>query len=258
MTSFVQARNLVDWLAQPEEVPANARAWFARLEYAKRALMTRKRVGILISGRGSNMMSLIAACREPDFPAEIAVVVSNRPEAPGLEHAAAAGIATVAIDHKLFGSRVPFEMKLHGALLDHGVDLVCNAGFMRLLTGGFVDRWRDRQLNIHPSLLPALPGLDTHARAIDQGLMIHGCTVHFVRLEMDTGPIVAQAAVPVLPTDTPETLGARVLAQEHILYPHALRLVAGAHLRIENEKALISTPFAPPQPLISPPLSTSL
>jgi phosphoribosylglycinamide formyltransferase 1 len=216
--------------------------------------MIRKRVGILISGRGSNMMSLMAACAAPDFPAEIAVVVSNRPEAPGLAHAAAAGIKTVAIDHKRFASRVPFEMKLHQALLDHGVDLICNAGFMRLLTGGFVDRWRDRQLNVHPSLLPALPGLDTHARAIDQGLMIHGCTVHFVRLEMDTGPIVAQAAVPVLPDDTAETLGARVLAQEHVIYPHALRLVAGGHVRIEQERAIVTAPVDMAQRLISPPL----
>lgn len=214
--------------------------------------MTRKRVGILISGRGSNMMSLIAACREPGFPAEIAVVISNRPEAAGLERAAAAGIKTLAIDHKLFGSRVPFEMKLHGALMDHGVELVCNAGFMRLLTGGFVDRWRDRQLNIHPSLLPALPGLDTHARALDQGLMIHGCTVHFVRLEMDTGPIIAQAAVNVLPGDTSDTLAARVLEQEHQLYPHALRLVAGGHVRIENERAIVSGLTDRPRSMISP------
>lgn len=219
-----------------------------------RTAMTRKRVGILISGRGSNMMSLIAACGQPDFPAEIALVVSNRPEAPGLQRATEAGIKAVAIDHKQFGSRVPFEMKLHQTLLDHGVELICNAGFMRLLTGGFVDRWRDRQLNVHPSLLPALPGLDTHARALDQGVMIHGCTVHFVRLEMDTGPIIAQAAVPVLPGDTAETLGARVLAQEHIIYPHALRLVAGGHVRIEQECAMITSPVKQSPALISPAL----
>ncbi len=216
--------------------------------------MNRKRVGILISGRGSNMMSLIAACERPDFPAEIAVVVSNRPEAEGLERAHAAGIKTMAIDHKQFASRVPFEMKLHQALLDHGVELICNAGFMRMLTGGFVDRWRDRQLNVHPSLLPALPGLDTHARAIDQGLLIHGCTVHFMRLEMDTGPIVAQAAISVLPTDTAETLAARVLEQEHLIYPHALWLVAGGHVRIEHERAIIASPVNHGPALISPPL----
>jgi phosphoribosylglycinamide formyltransferase 1 len=218
--------------------------------------MTKKRVGILISGRGSNMMSLIAACAQPDFPAEIAVVISNRPEAQGLVRAAELGIPTVAIDHKLFGSRVPFEMKLHQALLDHRVDLICNAGFMRLLTGGFVDRWRDRQLNVHPSLLPALPGLDTHARAIDQGLMIHGCTVHFVRLEMDTGPIVVQAAVSVLPGDTAETLGARVLEQEHVIYPHALRLVAGGMVQIDQERAVVKIPFGRSPAFIVPPLLT--
>lgn len=216
--------------------------------------MTKKRVGILISGRGSNMMSLIAACNQPDFPAEIAVVISNRPGAAGLSRAAEAGIATVAIDHKLFASRVPFEMKLHQALLDHGVDLVCNAGFMRMLTGGFVDRWRDRQLNIHPSLLPALPGLDTHTRALDQGLMIHGCTVHFVRLEMDTGPIIAQAAVPVLPDDTADSLGDRVLGQEHLLYPHALELVAGGHVRIEDDRAIVRSLVDASATLISPAL----
>ncbi len=198
------------------------------------------------------MMSLIAACNKPDFPAEIAVVISNRPGAAGLSRAAKAGIASVAIDHKLFASRVPFEMKLHQALLDHGVDLVCNAGFMRMLTGGFVDRWRDRQLNIHPSLLPALPGLDTHTRALDQGLMIHGCTVHFVRLEMDTGPIIAQAAVPVLPDDTAESLGARVLGQEHLLYPHALELVAGGHVRVEDDRAIVRSLVDPSATLISP------
>lgn len=200
------------------------------------------------------MMSLIAACNKPDFPAEIAVVISNRPGAAGLSRAAEAGIASVAIDHKLFASRVPFEMKLHQALLDHGVDLVCNAGFMRMLTGGFVDRWRDRQLNIHPSLLPALPGLDTHTRALDQGLRIHGCTVHFVRLEMDTGPIIAQAAVPVLPDDTAESLGARVLGQEHLLYPHALELVAGGHVRIEDDRAIVRSLVDPSATLISPAL----
>ncbi len=215
--------------------------------------MTKKRVGILISGRGSNMMSLIGACNRADFPAEIAVVVSNRPDAAGLARAVEAGIKTVAIDHKLFASRVPFEMKLHQTLLDHGVDLICNAGFMRMLTGGFVDRWRDRQLNIHPSLLPALPGLDTHSRALDQGLMIHGCTVHFVRLEMDSGPIIAQAAVPVLHDDTPETLGARVLRQEHALYPHALALVAGGHVQVHGDRAIVRAPGNDTAALISPP-----
>ncbi len=224
--------------------------------HAMRTAMTKKRVGILISGRGSNMVSLIAACNLADFPAEIAVVISNRPDAPGLVRAAEAGIKTVSIDHKLFASRVPFEMKLHQTLLDHGVELICNAGFMRMFTGGFVDRWRDRQLNIHPSLLPALPGLDTHTRALDQGLMIHGCTVHFVRLEMDTGPIIAQAAISVMPNDTAVTLGARVLEQEHLLYPHALRLVAGGHVRLQGDRAIISSPaIRPAAGFIWPPMS---
>lgn len=197
--------------------------------------MAKMRVGILISGRGSNMMSLIEAAKAPDFPAEIVAVISNRPNAGGLAKAREAGIPTVAIDHKDFATRMAFEAKLHQALLDAGVELICNAGFMRMLTGGFVDRWKNRQLNIHPSLLPSFPGLDTHARALREGVRIHGCTVHFVRLEMDTGPIVAQAAVAVLPGDTPDTLAARVLEAEHRLYPHALRLVASGAVRVRDE-----------------------
>ncbi|MGD9784324.1 MAG: phosphoribosylglycinamide formyltransferase [Hyphomicrobiaceae bacterium] len=197
---------------------------------------SRKRVAILISGRGSNMASLIEAARAPDYPAEIALVVSNRPEALGLERARAAGIEAVAIDHRGFATRMAFEARLHAQLLEAKIDLICSAGFMRMLTGSFVDRWKDRQLNIHPSLLPAFPGLDTHARALREGVKLHGCTVHFVRLEMDTGPIVGQAAVPVLPDDTPDTLAARVLEAEHVIYPHALRLVASGAVRVENEE----------------------
>jgi phosphoribosylglycinamide formyltransferase 1 len=210
----------------------------------------KKRIGILISGRGSNMMSLIDACRAPDSPAEIAVIVSNRPEALGLIRAQELGIAAVAIDHKQFASRVPFEMRLHQALLDHKCDLICNAGFMRLLTGGFVDRWKDRHLNIHPSLLPAFPGLDIHKRVLEQGVLITGCTVHFVRVEMDAGPIVAQAAVTVLPDDTEETLAARVLEAEHKLYPHALRMVASGQARVVDEQVV----FAPGLVQFQPPL----
>lgn len=214
----------------------------------------KKRVAILISGRGSNMVSLIEAARAPDYPAEIVLVISNRPEAAGLERARAAGIATLVIDHKQFATRMAFEAKLHAALLDARIDLLCNAGFMRMLTGGFVDRWRDRQLNIHPSLLPSFPGLDTHQRALDEGVRIHGCTVHFVRLEMDTGPIVAQAAVPVLPGDTADSLGARVLAAEHRLYPHALRLVASGAARVEGEAIACAPPASAPATLFSPPV----
>ncbi|MBL8565852.1 MAG: phosphoribosylglycinamide formyltransferase [Hyphomicrobiaceae bacterium] len=214
----------------------------------------KKRVAILISGRGSNMVSLLEAARAPDYPAQIVLVVSNRPEAAGLERARAAGVPTLAIDHKQFATRMAFEAKLHQALLDARTDLVCNAGFMRMLTGGFVDRWRDRQLNIHPSLLPAFPGLDTHERALGEGVKVHGCTVHFVRLEMDTGPIVAQAAVPVLPGDTPESLGARVLEAEHRLYPHALRLVASGAARVVNETIEMVVPNVVPKTLFSPAL----
>jgi phosphoribosylglycinamide formyltransferase 1 len=216
--------------------------------------MPRKRVAVLISGRGSNMAALIEAARDETYPADIALVVSNRPEAAGLARADAAGIKTVVIDHKQFGNRVAFEARLHQTLLDNGTELIANAGFMRMLTGGFVDRWRDRHLNIHPSLLPAFPGLDTHTRALDDGVQITGCTVHFIRLEMDAGPIVAQAAVPVQSDDTPETLGARVLAAEHKLYPHALALVASGAARVENERVLFTGQKPAGAPLIWPPV----
>lgn len=197
----------------------------------------KKRVGILISGRGSNMMALIAAARDPAYPAEIACVLSNRPEAEGLCKAASAGLTTRAIDHSRFKDREQFEAELDKALRDSGVELVACAGFMRLMTPGFVQRWRDRMLNIHPSLLPAFPGLDTHERVIAAGVRITGCTVHVVRAEMDDGPIVAQAAVPVLDEDTAESLGARVLEAEHKLYPHALALFATGRVHIAGEKA---------------------
>lgn len=214
----------------------------------------RKRVSILISGRGSNMMALVEAARAPGYPAEIVSVISNRPDARGLMWAAAQGIPTVPLDHKEFATRTAFEAKLHGALMDHGTDLICCAGFMRMLTGGFIDRWRDRQLNIHPSLLPSFPGLDTHQRAIDAGVRVAGCTVHFMRLEMDTGPIIAQAAVPVLSGDTADDLAARVLAAEHKLYPRALALVASGRARVESEKIVISEDVNPAQVLFSPTL----
>src|SRR5262249_32837299 len=152
------------------------------------------------------MMSLVEAARAPDYPAEIAIVISNRPEAAGLGRARAAGISALVIDHRQFSSRAPFERKLHAALVDQSLDLACQAGFMRMLTGTFADRWRDRHLNIHPSLLPAFPGLNVHQRVLEGGVMITGCTVHFVRVDMDAGPIIAQAAVPVFPNDSPELL----------------------------------------------------
>jgi phosphoribosylglycinamide formyltransferase-1 len=198
-------------------------------------MANKKRVGILISGRGSNMMSLIAAAREADYPAEIVCVLSNRPAAEGLSKAAAAGIRTGAFDHQSYGSREGFEADLDKALRTAEVDIVACAGFMRKMTAGFVEAWRDRMINIHPSLLPAFRGLDTHAQALAAGVKLTGCTVHVVRPELDAGPIIAQAAVPVLEGDTEERLAARVLEAEHRLYPHALSLFAGGEAVVDGE-----------------------
>lgn len=188
-------------------------------------------VGILISGRGSNMEALLRAAGAADFPARIALVLSNDPAAPGLATARAAGVESLALDHRSFGrDRAAHEAALDTALSTRGIRLVCLAGYMRLLTPWFVERWENRLLNIHPSLLPAFPGLDTHARALAAGVKLHGCTVHRVTARLDDGPILAQAAVPVLPDDTPDSLAARVLAQEHVIYPLALRLAASAAL----------------------------
>jgi phosphoribosylglycinamide formyltransferase 1 len=220
--------------------------------------VTKKRIGVLISGRGSNLGALIEACKAPDYPARIVLVVSNVPSVQGLLRAEAALIPALTINHKDFASREDFDAALDKVLNEAGVELLCNAGFMRLHTEGFVDRWRDRHLNIHPSLLPAFKGLHTHARVLDEGMKITGCTVHFVRPEMDTGPIVAQAAVPVLPGDTPGTLDARVLEAEHRLYPHALRLVASGAVRIEGEHVVGMTQIAAQPPFFSPPLDEAL
>ena len=198
--------------------------------------MNKKRIGVLISGRGSNMLSLIEACKKPDYPAEIVLVISNRPKAHGLSLAAKEGIKSLAIDHRLYTSRQEFEVDLHQALLDEQVDLICNAGFMRLLTAEFVDKWHNRQLNIHPSLLPSFKGLHTHQRVLDAGVKITGCTVHLVRTDMDAGPIIAQAAVPVEKNDNEDRLAARVLEAEHLLYPHALWLMASGEAVVRNEK----------------------
>jgi len=200
--------------------------------------MARRRVGVLVSGRGSNLAALIAAAREPAYPAEIALVVSNVPGAGGLALARDAGIPQIAVDHRTFAGRPEFEAELDRVLRTADIELVCLAGFMRLLTPTFVDAWRDRMLNIHPSLLPAFPGLDTHARALKEGVRIAGCTVHFVRAKMDVGPIVGQAAVPVLAGDDAAALAARVLKAEHRLYPAALRLVADGRARIVGERVV--------------------
>lgn len=202
--------------------------------------MTRKRAAILISGRGSNMAALIEAARGIDYPAEIALVVSNRPDAAGLSHARGAGVAATLVDHRSYGKdRDGFERALQGVLDGHRIDLVCLAGFMRLFTADFVRRWHGRMLNIHPALLPAFRGLDPHGQALAAGVKITGATIHFVTPDMDAGPIVAQAAVPVLDEDTVASLEARVLAVEHQLYPLALKLLAQDRVRIVGGRCRI-------------------
>ena len=196
----------------------------------------KRRVAILISGRGSNMAALIDAARLADFPAEIVAVISNRADAPGLEKAAASGIATVVIESKPFGKdRAGFEAVLQRALEEKKVDLICLGGFMRLFTAEFVQRWYGRMLNIHPSLLPSFPGLDPHGQALQAGVKISGATVHFVIPETDAGPIIMQGAVPVADDDTAETLSQRILGIEHRIYPEALRLLASGKLRLEGD-----------------------
>jgi phosphoribosylglycinamide formyltransferase 1 len=202
--------------------------------------MSRKRVAVLISGRGSNMAALIEAAKAEDYPAEIALVVSNKADAGGLNTARAAGIATEVVDHTKYSKdRAAFERALQAALEKHRIEIVCLAGFMRLLTPWFVGQWQNRLLNIHPALLPAFKGLDTHKRALEAGVKMHGATVHFVVPEMDSGPIVAQGAVVVHEDDSEETLSKRVLATEHRIYPLALKLVAEDRVRVENGRCLI-------------------
>jgi phosphoribosylglycinamide formyltransferase-1 len=220
--------------------------------------MSRKRVGVLISGRGSNLQALIEACADPAYPAEIVAVIANVADAQGLARAEAAAIPALAISHKDFPSREAFDAALDQALKGAGVELLCNAGFMRLHTPDFVEAWRDRHLNIHPSLLPAFRGLDTHARVLDAGCKISGCTVHFVRTEMDAGPIVAQAAVPVVDGDTADSLAARVLAAEHRLYPHALALVASGSVHVRGDCVLGGDDNRSQVALFSPPLGQTL
>lgn len=199
--------------------------------------MARKRVAVLISRRGSNMAALIEAATHAGYPAEIALVASNRPDAAGLLRAKQAGIATAIIDHRPFGTdREAFERALQLVLEQHRIDLICLAGFMRVLTPWLLARWPMRVINIHPALLPAFPGLDTHERALAAGVKIHGATVHFVVPEVDAGPIIAQGAVAVLDDDTEDTLAARVLAVEHHIYPMALRLVAEGRVQVDGKR----------------------
>lgn len=206
--------------------------------------MAKLRVGILISGRGSNMRALLDAASRPDFPAEIALVLSNNHDAGGLDAARAAGIATAIVDHRK-RSREDFEVELDQVLRRSGVEFICLAGFMRLLTAGFVNAWPDRILNIHPSLLPSFKGIHVHERALEAGVRFTGCTVHFVRPEMDDGPIVVQAAVPVHGDDDADRLAARVLEAEHRIYPLALRLVAEGRVVISGNSAKITGGVSP-------------
>jgi phosphoribosylglycinamide formyltransferase 1 len=212
----------------------------------------KKRVGILISGRGSNMMALVEAARAADYPAEIALVISNRPGAAGLARAQSAGVRTLAIDHKNYADREAFDAAEEAALDEAGTELVCHAGFMRIQSAAFATRWLGRQLNIHPSLLPAFKGLHPHKQALDAGVRISGCTVHFVTPELDSGPIVAQAAVPVHTDDTPETLAERILAAEHRLYPLALRLVALGRVKLEGSAVVFADALNQSESLFSP------
>lgn len=201
--------------------------------------MKKKRVAILISGRGSNMAALIDAAASPDFPAEIVGVISNRPDAKGLAIAAAKGVSTSVIPSKGV-SREDHDAALDKALAGMKAEIVCLAGYLRLLTSGFVTKWTGRMINIHPALLPLFKGLDTHEQALKAGMRIHGCTVHFVTPEMDDGPIIAQAAVPVLASDDAEMLGARVLAAEHRIYPLGLALVAEGKARMEGGRTVFA------------------
>src|SRR6202047_2896795 len=213
----------------------------------------KRRVAILISGRGSNMAALIEAARLADFPAEIVVVISNRADAGGLEKARQSGIAAVTIESQPFGKdRAAFEAVLQSVLDQHRIDLICLGGFMRLLTAEFVQRWFGRMLNIHPSLLPSFPGLDPHGQALSAGVKISGATVHFVIPETDAGPIVMQGAVAVGDDDTPETLSARILEIEHRIYPDALRLVASSKIRLEGAICRLEGGAGLGEPLVSP------
>ncbi len=197
------------------------------------------KLAVLISGRGSNLKSLIDACAAKDFPAEIALVISNKQNAPGLNFAKKAGIPMAILDHKKYDSREEFDKAMSAEIEKSGAKLVCLAGFMRLLSPWFVEKWHNKLINIHPSLLPAFKGIDVHKRVLESGVKTTGCTVHFVRPEMDSGPIIAQAEVPVFSGDTEEKIAARVLAEEHKCYPAAVKLIAEGRVEIKDERVLI-------------------
>ena len=214
--------------------------------------MARLKLGVLISGRGSNLQALIDACANPDYPAEIVLVVSDKGTAAGLERAVAAGLATTVVERRDSADRAAFEAAIAAALRDAGVELVCLAGFMRLLSSAFVGAWPDRLINIHPSLLPSFRGLDAAAQAVAAGVRVSGCTVHFVRAEMDAGPIIVQAAVPVAASDDADSLAARTLAAEHVCYPLAVRWIAEGRIRLDDGRVVIDNAALPAGGLISP------
>jgi phosphoribosylglycinamide formyltransferase 1 len=196
----------------------------------------KKRVAILISGRGSNMASLLDAAAAPEYPAKIALVLSNRPDAGGIARASEAGVATAVVDHKAHPDREAFERAVDAALVEAGIEIVCLAGFMRVLTPWLVSRWVGRMINIHPSLLPLFRGTHTHRQALDAGVRVHGCSVHFVVPELDAGPIIAQACIPVFPGDDEDALAARVLVEEHSIYPQALAQLASGEARLNGQR----------------------
>ncbi|WP_193173016.1 phosphoribosylglycinamide formyltransferase [Nisaea nitritireducens] len=210
------------------------------------------KVGVLVSGSGSNLQALIDACAAPDHPAEIVLVLSNRPGVRALDRAEAAGIPAMAIDHKLYADRATFDADMQKALDEAGVEFICLAGFMRLLTPEFVEHWSGRMINIHPSLLPSFKGLNVQQRAIDAGARFSGCTVHYVTPEMDVGPIIQQAVVPIHQNDTGDTLAARILVQEHRIYPASLRWIAERRVRIEGERVFLDGATPPDAALLNP------
>lgn len=214
--------------------------------------MAALKVGVLISGRGSNLQALLDAASAPDFPARIVSIISNKTNAGGLERAKRAGVPAVAIPHKDYADRESFDRAVDAKLREHGVEFICLAGFMRLLSHWFIAQWADRIVNIHPSLLPAFKGLHPQAQALAAGVRLSGCTVHIVRPELDSGPIIVQAAVPVMPNDTAETLEARILTAEHRCYPLALRLIAEGRVHVEGDTVRIDGAVASAEALFHP------
>ena len=215
-------------------------------------MVNRLKVAVLISGRGSNLQALLDACAEPGFPAEIVLVISNIAGAYGLERAKLAGVPSLVIDHKAYPTREAFDADMDKAIRAAGAELICLAGFMRLLSQGFSEAWNGKMINVHPALLPSFKGLHTHRKALEAGVKLHGCTVHFVTPELDDGPIIVQAAVPVLSTDDEDTLAHRVLEQEHKAYPLALKLVAEGRVTVEGRVVKVAGADDPGLRLVNP------